>query len=187
MRKRRLCVNMSPRAAAKTALHDVQLIAKSKYHLVNYTTIGWAMRERRHSLHFCQLTPTESFLGAAVWLQPFVCAARSTVWGCGIEWETFHRLSLQPCPLKPMCQPPPSGKVVRVGRRIVGSNPGSVFGQCSLPIGPAWPQSLTDLCMSGWVWGDCEASWTRSLHVHCYRGIAGIQPEANTSVCCLRI
>lgn len=123
MRKRRLCVKMSPRAAAKTALHDVQLIAKSKYHLVNYTTIGWAMRERRHSWHFCQLTPTESFLGAAVWLLPFVCAARSTVWGCGIEWETLHRLSLQPCPLKPMCQPPPSGKVVRVGRRIVGSNP----------------------------------------------------------------
>lgn len=40
MRKRRLCVKMSPRAAAKTALHDVQLIAKSKYHLVNYTTVG---------------------------------------------------------------------------------------------------------------------------------------------------
>lgn len=125
MRKRRLCVKMSPRAAAKTALQDIQLIAKSKYHLVNYTTIGWAMREHRDSWHFCQLTPTESFLGAAVWLLPFVCAVTSTVWGCGIEWETFHHLSLQPCPLKPMCQPPPSGKVVRVGRSIVGSNPGS--------------------------------------------------------------
>ncbi|XP_075903313.1 multivesicular body subunit 12B-like isoform X2 [Nelusetta ayraudi] len=40
MRKRRLCVKTSPRAAAETALHDIQLIAKSKYHLVNYTTIG---------------------------------------------------------------------------------------------------------------------------------------------------
>ncbi|XP_076587979.1 multivesicular body subunit 12Bb [Chaetodon auriga] len=40
MRKRRLCVKISPRAAAKTAVYDIQIIAKSKYHLVNYTCIG---------------------------------------------------------------------------------------------------------------------------------------------------
>lgn len=40
MRKRRLCVKMSSRAAATTALHDIQIVAKSKYHLVNYTTVG---------------------------------------------------------------------------------------------------------------------------------------------------
>ncbi|KAF7666971.1 hypothetical protein LDENG_00085960 [Lucifuga dentata] len=40
MRKRRLCVKISPRAAAETAVYDVQIIAKSKYHLVNYICIG---------------------------------------------------------------------------------------------------------------------------------------------------
>ncbi|XP_028270465.1 multivesicular body subunit 12Bb isoform X2 [Parambassis ranga] len=40
MRKKRLCVKMSPREAVKTAVHDIQIIAKSKYHLVNYTCIG---------------------------------------------------------------------------------------------------------------------------------------------------
>ncbi|XP_040897390.1 LOW QUALITY PROTEIN: multivesicular body subunit 12Bb [Toxotes jaculatrix] len=40
MRKRRLCVKISPRAAAETAVYDIQMIAKSKYHLVNYTCIG---------------------------------------------------------------------------------------------------------------------------------------------------
>ncbi|XP_045891592.1 multivesicular body subunit 12Bb isoform X4 [Micropterus dolomieu] len=40
MRKRRLCVKMSPRAAAVTAVYDIQIIAKSKYHLVNYTCVG---------------------------------------------------------------------------------------------------------------------------------------------------
>nr|XP_046242755.1 multivesicular body subunit 12Bb isoform X5 [Scatophagus argus] len=40
MRKRRLCVKISPRAAAETALYDIQIVAKSKYHLVNYTCIG---------------------------------------------------------------------------------------------------------------------------------------------------
>ncbi|XP_041793931.1 multivesicular body subunit 12Bb [Chelmon rostratus] len=40
MRKRRLCVKISPRAAAKTAVYDIQIIAKSKYQLVNYTCVG---------------------------------------------------------------------------------------------------------------------------------------------------
>ncbi|XP_029296202.1 multivesicular body subunit 12Bb [Cottoperca gobio] len=40
MRKKRLCVKISPRAAAVTAVYDIQVIAKSKYHLVNYTSIG---------------------------------------------------------------------------------------------------------------------------------------------------
>ncbi|KAM3611605.1 uncharacterized protein V6R79_021203 [Siganus canaliculatus] len=40
MRKRRLCVKISPRAAAKTAVYDIQIAAKSKYHLVNYTCAG---------------------------------------------------------------------------------------------------------------------------------------------------
>ncbi|XP_041642710.1 multivesicular body subunit 12Bb isoform X1 [Cheilinus undulatus] len=40
MRKRRLCVKMSPRAAAETAIYDIQITAKSKYHLVNYTCMG---------------------------------------------------------------------------------------------------------------------------------------------------
>ncbi|KAM8759521.1 multivesicular body subunit 12B-like isoform 1-T1 [Acanthopagrus schlegelii] len=40
MRKRRLCVKISPRAAAETAVYDIQIIAKTKYHLVNYTCIG---------------------------------------------------------------------------------------------------------------------------------------------------
>ncbi|XP_030271869.1 multivesicular body subunit 12Bb isoform X3 [Sparus aurata] len=40
MRKRRLCVKISPRADAETAVYDIQIIAKSKYHLVNYTCIG---------------------------------------------------------------------------------------------------------------------------------------------------
>ncbi|CAK6950337.1 multivesicular body subunit 12B-like [Scomber scombrus] len=39
-RKRRLCVKIIPRAAAQTAVFDIQIIAKSKYHLVNYTCIG---------------------------------------------------------------------------------------------------------------------------------------------------
>ncbi|XP_031705285.1 multivesicular body subunit 12Bb isoform X2 [Anarrhichthys ocellatus] len=39
-RKRRLCVKSSPCAAAVTAVYDIQMIAKSKYHLVNYTCIG---------------------------------------------------------------------------------------------------------------------------------------------------
>nr|XP_057927768.1 multivesicular body subunit 12Bb isoform X2 [Doryrhamphus excisus]XP_057927769.1 multivesicular body subunit 12Bb isoform X2 [Doryrhamphus excisus] len=40
MRKRRLCVKLSPRATADTALYDIQISAKSKYHLVHYTCIG---------------------------------------------------------------------------------------------------------------------------------------------------
>ncbi|XP_022613549.1 multivesicular body subunit 12B-like isoform X1 [Seriola dumerili] len=40
MRKRRLCVKISPRAAAEVAVYDIQIVAKSKYHLVNYTCIG---------------------------------------------------------------------------------------------------------------------------------------------------
>uniref|UniRef100_A0A3Q3GDA1 Multivesicular body subunit 12B n=1 Tax=Labrus bergylta TaxID=56723 RepID=A0A3Q3GDA1_9LABR len=40
MRKRRLCVKMSPRAAAEAAVYDIQITAKSKYHLVNYTCMG---------------------------------------------------------------------------------------------------------------------------------------------------
>ncbi|KAM9858176.1 multivesicular body subunit 12Bb [Aulostomus maculatus] len=40
MRKRRLCVKVSPRAAAEVAVFDVQIVAKSKYHLINYTCIG---------------------------------------------------------------------------------------------------------------------------------------------------
>lgn len=40
MRKRRLCVKMSPREAAETAIYDIQIVAKSKYHLVNYTCMG---------------------------------------------------------------------------------------------------------------------------------------------------
>ncbi|KAI4820875.1 hypothetical protein KUCAC02_028842, partial [Chaenocephalus aceratus] len=40
MRKRRLCVKIIPRAAAVTAVYDIQIVAKSKYHLVNYTSIG---------------------------------------------------------------------------------------------------------------------------------------------------
>ncbi|XP_029366396.1 multivesicular body subunit 12B-like [Echeneis naucrates] len=40
MRKKRLCVKLSPRAAAETAVCDIQVVAKSKYHLVNYTCVG---------------------------------------------------------------------------------------------------------------------------------------------------
>ncbi|XP_063346475.1 multivesicular body subunit 12Bb [Pelmatolapia mariae] len=40
MRKRRLCVKMSPREDAKTAVCDIQITAKSKTHLVNYTCVG---------------------------------------------------------------------------------------------------------------------------------------------------
>ncbi|XP_049619744.1 multivesicular body subunit 12Bb [Syngnathus scovelli] len=40
MKKRRLCVKMSPRAAADTAVFDFQIIAKSKQHLVHYTSMG---------------------------------------------------------------------------------------------------------------------------------------------------
>ncbi|KAM8885196.1 multivesicular body subunit 12Bb isoform 2-T3 [Spinachia spinachia] len=39
-RKRRLCVKIIPRAAAVTAVYDIQIVAKSKYNLVNYTCIG---------------------------------------------------------------------------------------------------------------------------------------------------
>ncbi|XP_068165971.1 multivesicular body subunit 12B-like [Antennarius striatus] len=39
-RKRRLCVKISPHAAAETAVFDIQIVAKSRYHLVNYTCIG---------------------------------------------------------------------------------------------------------------------------------------------------
>ncbi|XP_033973593.1 multivesicular body subunit 12Bb isoform X1 [Trematomus bernacchii] len=40
MRKRRLCVKIIPCADAVTAVYDIQIVAKSKYHLVNYTSIG---------------------------------------------------------------------------------------------------------------------------------------------------
>ena len=40
MRKRRLCVKISPHAAAMTAVYDIQIVAKTKYHLVNYTCVG---------------------------------------------------------------------------------------------------------------------------------------------------
>ncbi|XP_077417133.1 multivesicular body subunit 12Bb [Vanacampus margaritifer] len=40
MRKRRLCVKMGPRTAAETAVFDFQIIAKSKHHLVHYTSLG---------------------------------------------------------------------------------------------------------------------------------------------------
>lgn len=40
MRKRRLCVKISPRAAAETAVYDIQIVAKSKYCLVNYICLG---------------------------------------------------------------------------------------------------------------------------------------------------
>ncbi|XP_032433374.1 multivesicular body subunit 12Bb [Xiphophorus hellerii] len=40
MRKRRLCVKMSTREAAETAVCDIQITAKSKYQLVNYTCVG---------------------------------------------------------------------------------------------------------------------------------------------------
>ncbi|XP_041855828.1 multivesicular body subunit 12Bb isoform X2 [Melanotaenia boesemani] len=40
MRKRRLCVKMSPREAAKAAVCDIQITVKSKFHLINYTCIG---------------------------------------------------------------------------------------------------------------------------------------------------
>ncbi|XP_026178109.1 multivesicular body subunit 12Bb isoform X2 [Mastacembelus armatus] len=40
MRKKRLCVKISSRVAAETAVYDIQIIAKSKYQLVNYTSIG---------------------------------------------------------------------------------------------------------------------------------------------------
>lgn len=40
MRKRRLCVKMSPREATEAAIYDIQIVAKSKYHLVNYTCMG---------------------------------------------------------------------------------------------------------------------------------------------------
>ncbi|XP_053277686.1 multivesicular body subunit 12Bb isoform X4 [Pleuronectes platessa] len=39
-RKRRLCVKISPRGLAETAVCDIQITAKSKRHLVNYTCIG---------------------------------------------------------------------------------------------------------------------------------------------------
>ncbi|XP_068422840.1 multivesicular body subunit 12B-like [Clinocottus analis] len=40
MRKKRLCVKISPCATAVTAVYDIQVVAKSKYHLVNYTCVG---------------------------------------------------------------------------------------------------------------------------------------------------
>ncbi|TNN86520.1 Multivesicular body subunit 12B [Liparis tanakae] len=39
-RKRRLCVKIIPRAAAVTAVYDIQIAAKSKHHLVNYACVG---------------------------------------------------------------------------------------------------------------------------------------------------
>ncbi|XP_022057021.1 multivesicular body subunit 12Bb isoform X1 [Acanthochromis polyacanthus] len=40
MRKKRLCVKMSRRKAAETAIYDIQIVSKAKYHLVNYTCVG---------------------------------------------------------------------------------------------------------------------------------------------------
>ncbi|XP_077378859.1 multivesicular body subunit 12Bb isoform X2 [Festucalex cinctus] len=40
MRKRRLCVKMSPREAAETAVFDFQIVGKSKHQLVHYTSLG---------------------------------------------------------------------------------------------------------------------------------------------------
>ncbi|MED6270084.1 hypothetical protein CHARACLAT_006286, partial [Characodon lateralis] len=40
MRKKRLCVKMSAREAAETAVCDIQITTKSKYQLVNYTCVG---------------------------------------------------------------------------------------------------------------------------------------------------
>ncbi|XP_071783981.1 multivesicular body subunit 12Bb [Centroberyx gerrardi] len=40
MRKRRLCVKLGPLAAAETAVYDIQIVGKSKHHLVNYTCMG---------------------------------------------------------------------------------------------------------------------------------------------------
>ncbi|XP_061624706.1 multivesicular body subunit 12B-like isoform X2 [Phyllopteryx taeniolatus] len=40
MRKRRLCVKISPRAAAQTAVFDIQIVAKSTFHLLHYTCMG---------------------------------------------------------------------------------------------------------------------------------------------------
>ncbi|XP_061529247.1 multivesicular body subunit 12B-like [Phycodurus eques] len=40
MRKRRLCVKISPRAAAQTAVFDIQIVAGSKFHLLHYTCMG---------------------------------------------------------------------------------------------------------------------------------------------------
>ncbi|XP_047236732.1 multivesicular body subunit 12Bb isoform X2 [Girardinichthys multiradiatus] len=39
-RKKRLCVKMSAREAAETAVCDIQITTKSKYQLVNYTCVG---------------------------------------------------------------------------------------------------------------------------------------------------
>ncbi|XP_020791153.2 multivesicular body subunit 12Bb isoform X3 [Boleophthalmus pectinirostris] len=39
-RKKRLCVRVSPRGSTQTAVYDIQIVAKSKYHLVNYTCVG---------------------------------------------------------------------------------------------------------------------------------------------------
>ncbi|CAN9513470.1 unnamed protein product [Ophioblennius macclurei] len=60
-RKRRLCVKTSPLEAAETAVYDIQIIAKPKYQLVNYTCLGeinnmgiwYRMGEVRHP----KLTP----------------------------------------------------------------------------------------------------------------------------------
>ncbi|XP_061674062.1 multivesicular body subunit 12Bb isoform X2 [Syngnathoides biaculeatus] len=40
MRKRRLCVKISPRAVAHTAVFDIRVLGKSKFHLLNYTCMG---------------------------------------------------------------------------------------------------------------------------------------------------
>ncbi|CAG5921118.1 unnamed protein product [Menidia menidia] len=40
LRKKRLCVKMSRREAAEAAVCDIQVTVKSKFHLVNYTSVG---------------------------------------------------------------------------------------------------------------------------------------------------
>lgn len=40
MRKESLCVKISHRAGAETAVSDIQVVAKTKYQLVNYMCIG---------------------------------------------------------------------------------------------------------------------------------------------------
>ncbi|KAG7274170.1 hypothetical protein CRUP_017534 [Coryphaenoides rupestris] len=40
LRKRRLCLKLSPRALARTALYDIQVFSKSKILLTNYTCVG---------------------------------------------------------------------------------------------------------------------------------------------------
>ncbi|CAL8247562.1 unnamed protein product [Merluccius merluccius] len=47
LRKKRLCVKLSPRASAQTALYDIQVISKSKLPHTNYTCIGGVQMRRR--------------------------------------------------------------------------------------------------------------------------------------------